>query len=167
MGIMRFIKLILISVVVLSLLVTGISLLFPSTVIASRAIEINTTPDKIDYFVSDLNHWQDWMSDWKENKVRLEKNTAYIGTQTIQFLSKTNHSVLYRWVATGQSPYLVQFEWTQLKDSSYVVHWSFEQKVKWYPWEKFQTLLNDKLLGSKMELELQNLQAAINQKSAL
>ena len=107
------------------------------------------------------------MSDWKENKVRLEKNTAYIGTQTIQFLSKTNHSVLYRWVATGQSPYLVQFEWTQLKDSSYVVHWSFEQKVKWYPWEKFQTLLNDKLLGSKMELELQNLQAAINQKSAL
>ncbi len=164
---MRFIKLILISVVVLSLLVTGISLLFPSTVIASRAIEINTTPDKIDYFVSDLNHWQDWMSDWKENKVRLEKNTAYIGTQTIQFLSKTNHSVLYRWVDTGQSHYLVQFEWTQLKDSSYVVHWSFEQKVKWYPWEKFQTLLNDKLLGSKMELELQNLQAAINQKSAL
>jgi len=44
-----------------------------------------------------------------------------------------------------------------------VIHWTFEQKVKWYPWEKFQTLLNEKLLGSKMEMELQNLQTAINQ----
>ena len=33
----------------------------------------------------------------------------------------------------------------------------FEQKVKWYPWEKFQTLLNEKVLGYKMELELANL----------
>jgi len=162
---MRFIKLILISVVILSLLVTGISLLFPSTVIASRAIEVNTNSDKIAYFTSDLNHWKEWMSDWKENKVRLDNNTAYIGTQTVQFLSKTHHSVQYQWVASGQSPYLVQFEWTLLKDSAYVIHWSFEQKVKWYPWEKFQTLLNDKVLGSKMELELQNLQAALNNKT--
>jgi hypothetical protein len=165
MGIMRFIKLIFISVFILSLLVTGISLLFPSTVIASRAIEVNTRPEKIAYFVSDLHHWNEWMSDWKENKVRMENNTAFIGTQTVQYLSQTDHSVSYQWVATGQRPYLVQFEWTLLKDSAYVVHWSFEQKVKWYPWEKFQTLLNDKVLGAKMELELQNLQIAINNKS--
>jgi len=162
---MRFIKFIILSIVILSLLVTGISLLFPSTVIASRAIEMKTDPQKITYFVADLNHWSLWMSDWKENKVVLENNTAHIGTQTVQFLSKTDHSVNYQWIATGQSPYLVQFEWTLLKDSSYVIHWSFEQKVKWYPWEKFQTLLNDKVLGAKMELELQNLQTAINQKS--
>lgn len=161
---MRLIKLAFISVVVLSLLVTGISLLFPSTVIASRAIEINTNPTKISYFVSDLAHWKEWMSDWKENEVRLEKNTAYIGTQTVQLVSQTDHSVNYKWVATGQNPYLVKFEWTLLKDSAYVIHWSFEQKVKWYPWEKFQTLLNDNVLGSKMELELQNLQTAINNK---
>jgi hypothetical protein len=165
MGIMRFIKFIIISIVILSLLVTGISLLFPSTVIASRAIEMKTDPQKIAYFVSDLNHWKEWMSDWKENKVVLENNTAHIGTQTVRFLDKTANKVSYEWVASGQRPYLVQFEWTLLKDSSYVIHWSFEQKVKWYPWEKFQTLLNDKVLGAKMELELQNLQMAINQKS--
>jgi hypothetical protein len=165
MGIMHFIKFIIISIVILSLLVTGISLLFPSTVIASRAIEMKTDPQKITYFVADLNHWSLWMSDWKENKVVLENNTAHIGTQTVQFLSKTDHSVNYQWETSGQRPYLVQFEWTLLKDSSYVIHWSFEQKVKWYPWEKFQTLLNDKVLGAKMELGLQNLQMAINQKS--
>jgi hypothetical protein len=164
MGIMKYIKLIIISVVFLSALVTGISLLFPSKVIASRAIEVNTSADKIAYFTSDLNHWNQWMSDWKQNKVVLENNTAHIGSQTVRFLDKTDTKVNYEWIATGQNPYLVTFEWTLLKDNTYVIHWSFEQNVKWYPWEKFQTLLNDKLLGAKMEIELQHLQEAINSK---
>lgn len=161
---MKYIKLIIISFVFLSVLVTGISLLFPSKVIASRAIEVNTSADKIAYFTSDLSHWNQWMSDWKQNKVDLKNNTAYIGTQTVRFLDKTATKVNYEWIATGQNPYLVTFEWTLLKDNTYVIHWSFEQKVKWYPWEKFQTLLNDKLLGAKMEIELQHLQEAINSK---
>lgn len=161
---MKYIKLIIISVVFLSALVTGISLLFPSKVIASRAIEVNTSADKIAYFTSDLSHWNQWMSDWKQNNVELKNNTAYIGTQTVRFLDKTDTKVNYEWIATGQNPYLVTFEWTLLKDNTYVIHWSFEQNVKWYPWEKFQTLLNDKLLGAKMEIELQHLQEAINSK---
>jgi len=164
MGIMKYIKLIIISVVFLSVLVTGISLLFPSKVIASRAIEVNTNADNIAYFTSDFSHWNQWMSDWKENKVIIENNTAHIGTQTVRFLDKTDTKVNYEWIATGQNPYLVTFEWTLLKDNTYVIHWSFEQNVKWYPWEKFQTLLNDKLLGAKMEIELQHLQEAINSK---
>ena len=161
---MKYIKLIIISFVFLSVLVTGISLLFPSKVIASRAIEVNTSADKIAYFTSDLSHWNQWMSDWKQNNVELKNNTAYIGTQTVRFLDKTDTKVNYEWIATGQNPYLVTFEWTLLKDNTYVIHWSFEQNVKWYPWEKFQTLLNDKLLGAKMEIELQHLQEAINSK---
>jgi hypothetical protein len=58
MGIMKYIKLVVISVVFLSLLITGISLLFPSKVIASRAVEVNTSAANIAYFTSDLNHWQ-------------------------------------------------------------------------------------------------------------
>jgi len=165
MGVMKYIKLVIISVVILSLLITGISLLFPSKVIASRAVEVNTNPENIAYFTSDLSHWNLWMSDWKENKVVLENNTAHIGTQTVRFIDKTSNKVNYEWIATGQSPYLVTFEWTLLKDSTYVIHWSFEQNVKWYPWEKFQTLLNDKVLGAKMEIELQHLQEAINSKA--
>ena len=101
MGIMKYIKLIIISVVFLSALVTGISLLFPSKVIASRAIEVNTSADKIAYFTSDLSHWNQWMSDWKQNKVVLKNNTAYIGTQTVRFLDKTATKVNYEWIATG------------------------------------------------------------------
>ena len=79
------------------------------------------------------------------------------GKTVLSIANKVN----YEWIATGQRPYLVTFEWTLLKDSTYVIHWSFEQNVKWYPWEKFQTLLNEKVLGAKMEEELQHLTACI------
>lgn len=158
---MRLVKLVFISLFFLSLLVTAISALFPSTVIVSRAIELNTTSDKISFYTADLNNWNAWMSDWKESKVLVVNNKASVGSQTIELLSKNDSSVRYNWVATGQAPYLVQFEWIRLKDDAYVIHWTFEQHVSWYPWEKFQTLLNEKVLGSKMEVELANLSNTI------
>ena len=158
---MRLVKLVFISLFFLSLLITAISALFPSTVIFSRAIELNTTPDKISFYTADLNNWNAWMSDWKESKVLVVNNKASVGSQTIELLSKNDSSVRYNWVATGQAPYLVQFEWIRLKDDAYVIHWTFEQHVSWYPWEKFQTLLNEKVLGSKMEVELANLSNTI------
>jgi hypothetical protein len=154
---MRLIKLLVISLLVLGLLVTAISALFPSTVIVSRAIEVSATPSQIDKYVSNLNQWEFWMSDWKENKSVLKDSTMYIGTQTIKLTNKNDTSVTYHWVATGQRPYIVKFEWIPLQTGIYVIHWSFEQHVKWYPWEKFQTLLNEKVLGYKMEMELANL----------
>ena len=160
---MKLIKLGVISVLLLGILVTAISLLFPSTVIVSRAIEVKANSAKIAYYAADLNHWDSWMSDWKQNQVRLQNDTAFIGTQFIHFENKTDSTVNYQWVATGQAPYHVKIEWFPLEKDNYVIHWTFEQKVSWYPWEKFQTLLNEKLLGSKMEMELQNLQGVINQ----
>ena len=159
---MKLIKLAVISFLLLSILVTAISFLFPSTVIVSRAIEVKSTPEKIAYYAADLKQWNAWMSDWKQNQVRLQNDTAFIGTQIIHFESKTDSSVNYQWVATGQAPYLVRIEWFPLEKGNYVIHWTFEQHVSWYPWEKFQTLLNEKLLGNKMEMELQNLQGVIN-----
>jgi hypothetical protein len=160
---MKLIKLALISALLLSVLVTAISLLFPSTVIVSRAIEVKSTSEKIAFYAADLNQWSAWMSDWKQNEVRLQNDTALIGTQMIHFESKTDSSVNYQWIATGQAPYIVKIEWFPLEKGNYVIHWTFEQHVSWYPWEKFQTLLNEKLLGGKMEMELQNLQGVINQ----
>ena len=154
---MRLIKLLIISLVVLGLLVTAISALFPSTVIVSRAIEVSASPAQIEKYVSNLNEWEHWMSDWKENKSVLKDSTMFIGTQTINLVGKNDTSVTYHWVATGQRPYMVKFEWIALQQGIYVIHWSFEQHVKWYPWEKFQTLLNEKVLGYKMEMELANL----------
>ena len=129
----------------------------------SRAIEVSATPNQISKYTSDLNEWALWMSDWKENKATIKDSIAYIGTQTIRLINKNDSSVIFKWVATGQRPYIVKFEWIPLQQGIYVIHWSFEQHVKWYPWEKFQTLLNEKVLGYKMEMELANLRAVLLQ----
>ena len=158
---MRLVKLVIISLLVLSVIVTGISALFPSTVIVSRVVEVKASSAQIAYYVSDLDHWSAWTSDWKENKVTQIDNGVSIGTQNIRHLSKTDSAVVYEWIATGQRPYQVQFEWINLSGGVYAIHWSFEQHVKWYPWEKFQTLLNEKVLGAKMEIELANLRETL------
>jgi hypothetical protein len=158
---MRLVKLLLISFLVLASIITAISLLFPSKVVVSRAIEISAPKEQIAYYVSDLNHWNAWMTEWKENKVTIKGNTAYISTQTIELIQQTDSSASFKWIATGQAPYDVLIEWLPLSKDLYVIHWSFTQEVRWYPWEKFQTLLNEKLLGYKMETELVHLKEAI------
>jgi hypothetical protein len=154
---MRLIKLVVISFIVLALLVTALSLLFPSTVIVSRAIEVNAPANEIQKNAGNLKNWGAWMSDFKQNKVEWKGDTVLIGTQTIHLTTTTENSATFNWVATGQRPYTVKIEWIPLQKGIYVIHWSFEQHVKWYPWEKFQTLLNEKVLGYKMETELANL----------
>jgi hypothetical protein len=158
---MKLIRFAIISVLVISILITAIASLFPSVVITSRAVEVIATKSQIQHCVKDLSAWKGWMSDWKDQSVMVQDSLAQVGTQTIKMLSSTDSSVLLQWVATGQAPYQVQIEWLPLKEGTYVIHWSFEQHVKWYPWEKFQTLLNEKVLGAKMEEELQNLTTCI------
>ncbi len=158
---MKLIRFAFISVVVIGGLITAISSLFPSTVITSRAVEVNATQAQIQHCVQDLSAWKGWMSDWKDQSVVIANGMAKVGTQTIQMVSTNDSSVLLNWVATGQAPYKVQIEWLPLQECTYVIHWSFEQKVNWYPWEKFQTLLNEKVLGAKMEEELQHLSACV------
>lgn len=158
---MKLIRFAFISMFVIGLLITAISSLFPSVVITSRAVEVNATKMQIQHCVQDLSAWKGWMSDWKDQSVVVEERIAKVGTQSIQMISSTDSTVELNWIATGQAPYKVQIEWLPLKEGTYVIHWSFEQHVKWYPWEKFQTLLNEKVLGAKMEEELQHLTACI------
>ena len=158
---MKLIRFAFISVLVIGILITAISSLFPSVVITSRAVEVNATSAQIQHCVSNLSAWKGWMSDWKDQSVLVQDSVANVGTQRIELVSKTDSTIVLNWVATGQAPYKVQIEWLPLKEGSYVIHWSFEQHVQWYPWEKFQTLLNEKVLGAKMEEELQHLTACI------
>lgn len=162
---MRFIKLVIISLIVLATLITGLSALFPSTVIVSRAMEVSALPSQIEKYTSNLKEWKYWMSDLKQNKVVWVGDTVKISTQSINLVSKNENSATFNWVAAGQRLYIVKIEWIPLQKGIYVIHWSFEQHVKWYPWEKFQTLLNEKVLGYKMESELANLRDLLLQES--
>lgn len=157
---MKLIRFILISIIVCGLIISGITSLLPSTVIVSRAREMKMSDSSFDYYVKQIEHWPIWMEDVKSlNKTA--KNNYTVGSQLIQVDSIGDHFIKVKWVAKDQAPFYVQIEKVPLNDGLSVIHWSFEQHLPWYPWEKLQSLLNEKIIGYKMESELEHLSKTI------
>lgn len=59
----------------------------------------------------------------------------------------------------GHSPNLPgEFNFIVKDSSRYItLQWQFNQKIKWYPWEKFGSIFSDKALGPYMERSLDKL----------
>jgi hypothetical protein len=41
------------------------------------------------------------------------------------------------------------------------VQWFFEQKINWYPWERFGAMANDKIIGPVMEQSFDKLKKVL------
>lgn len=162
---MRFLKLAVISMVILFFIVTAIGLLFPSTVIVSRAIDVNAPKDSVYRLLADVKYWKLWMESAKENTIQfLSHKTA--GAGTVVKMGSNEVSV------TKSSGTAVETVWKQesghTQKSGFnllsspaqnitTVQWYFEQHLQWYPWERFASMMNDKILGPTMETSLDNL----------
>ena len=46
-------------------------------------------------------------------------------------------------------------------EGSTTVQWYFDFHLKWYPWQKFQSIVYDKQLGPEMEASLENLRRIV------
>ena len=42
-----------------------------------------------------------------------------------------------------------------------VVQWQFVQQIGWYPWDRFGSMMNDKIMGTMMEQNLQSLKKSL------
>ncbi len=60
----------------------------------------------------------------------------------------------------------IQYSTFQLIESTNTViaQWQFEKKIKWYPWERLGSFMNDKIIGTMMEKNLDNLKKLCEQK---
>ena len=154
---MKLIRFIIISIIICSLVVLGITSLLPNKVIVSRARELTISDPVFNYYVKDVAHWSDWMEDLRQLK-KNNDSVFVVGTQTIRLVAQHANSVIVTWTALEQPPFTVQIEKVPLKEGVSVIHWSFEQQLHWYPWEKLQSLLNEKIIGYKMEMDLEHLQ---------
>lgn len=156
---MRFLKLILISIVALFVLMLFFSILMPSKVLVSRAIDINAPIDSIKYRVSDLNQWVYWVKGMRSNNVMIESaKKAQLGNSTVTVLEVSDSSVVMNWETHSSALQkstmrLISHPGTAVS----TVQWQFEQHLKWYPWEKLGSFMNDKILGPMMEQNLLNL----------
>ncbi|MEO6315341.1 MAG: hypothetical protein ABIU63_18625 [Chitinophagaceae bacterium] len=157
---MRFIKLGLISAVALFGILLLISLLLPSQVRISRAIDINAPREKILPLVADIKRWDKW-----NEYIRFYHNSI---AETDML--KADEIAIF---VTGQSDSLVTADWLLPSGSKFgsgfaiianenghghtTVQWYFDFHVKWYPWEKFQSIVYDAQFGPVMEKSLATL----------
>lgn len=144
-------------------LVLGISLFFPSHVRISRAL--NMTAGREDFIaqVGDPANWKSWYPGIENAPLYYENGQAK------GVVMDTASKVML--IITGQGPDEVTAEfrsrmkpvvngWKLISHpgtDSVTVQWYMDFRLRWYPWEKFASMLFDRSYGPKMEKGLDNL----------
>lgn len=142
----RIIKLGFISFIVFFILLFLMSLLIPSNIRVSRAINIESSKDSIAPYLSDTRKWPKWS----------EINSDSI---EVRLLKAGQDSINMRWKYMGRTitSSFVMYESAGIT----VVQWYFDFHLQWYPWEKFGSITFDKQFGGPMENSLNNLKKLI------
>lgn len=163
---MRFIKLIVISVIVLFGMLTALSLLFPSHLRVSRAINVAASREKVYGAVNDLRTWDQWnqfirtipLTGRSFSDPSSGKGAALRSDQLqITIAGSSPDSVTLDWRQTRGKRFAGGFNLLQLRSDSLTVQWWFDFHFRWYPWEKMGSLVYDKKLGPIMEESLAGL----------
>lgn len=142
---MKIFKLILISAVAFFLLMLAFSLLIPSRVRISRAVDIQTSRQELMPLVTATAGWEKWNSLAKPGaggELAITKVTDSL--VLARFETKGHH------IENGLAIY-------EIKPGTLTVQWYMDFYLSWYPWEKFGSILYDKQFGPVMEADLKQL----------
>jgi hypothetical protein len=169
---MRFLKLAIISLVILFLLTTAIGLLFPPTAKVTRVADIAAPYDTVYHYLNDVKYWKLWMYGADSNIITLLSartagtgTVAKIGTGEVTITRTTRDSIYMIWKSekgnVQNSVFVMQKNAVR---NDITVQWFFEQKVNWYPWERFGALANDKILGPVIDQSFDKLKKVLEKK---
>lgn len=163
---MRIIKLGIISLIVFSLIITGFSLFIPSHIRISKAIDINAAKDSVMNQINNPVNWKKWFPGADTSDfVMIEGKVKGIGIGEMQGLMITginDSSVLTS--SIGPKSKSSESGWNIFDGSrpnTITVQWYMDFHLRWYPWEKFSSLLLEKRYGPMMEKGLDNLKKLI------
>lgn len=162
---MRIIKLGLISLIGLSLVIFLLASLIPSEMRVSRAITIDVPIDSVAGKVKDISQWQQW--NVLVNKAELSQkafteNRFTSAELTVALAGVDSSLVKTQWTRTGQDPISCGMNVIAAGNRT-IVQWYFDFKIKWYPWEKFGSIIFDNQLGPPMEQSLAQLKKLAEQ----
>ena len=164
---MGIIKLGFISLIVFALLITGISLFFPSHIRISKAVDINANRDSVQRQISNAANWKKWypgadtmellITDGKANGLLLDSLQGAISITNISDSSvmAATAGPRIRKAITGWNIY------ESSNPNTVTVQWYMDFYLRWYPWEKFSSLLLEKRYGPMMEQGLDKLKSLL------
>lgn len=146
---MKIIKLGFISILAFAILITVFSLFIPSHIRISKATDINVSKELIMAQVSDTANWRNW----------------YPGADTVKVKSEisgiTDSSLVINRKGRSESGFV--FHNSGFTGTT-TVQWYMDVQLRWYPWEKFSSLLLEKRYGPLMEKGLDNLKRHFEKK---
>lgn len=160
---MRLLKLAFISIIILFILASLLGLLLPSHVLVSRAVNINRTRDTIMQYMNDIHQWRTWMEGMEDSSVSIiSPRQAKLGNSQVAIHTVTDSTVISLWTGrNGSAQTATMYLIGNHTQPVTVVQWQFEQELKWYPWERLGSIMNDKILGTMMEKNLNRLKTAL------
>lgn len=146
------IKLALISATVFFLIATAFSLMIPSHVRISKAINIHGEKDSLLALVKNQDRWPSWHPAFMPNDsvsiptIRVISSMATDSSVIMELQQESRQGVVNGW----------NFYEHPAVDSI-TVQWYMDFHLKWYPWKKFGSLFFENTYGSMMQQGLQNL----------
>jgi len=141
---LRPVKLLLLSVLFIFGLITAISLLIPSRIRISRAINIAAAPANLDGLLRDTARWARWHPGFRDSS-----RAAGIIIREQQGGSGEWNFLLQQ---GNKPPVLNGFRlYTFPGSDSATLQWFMDFRLSWYPWRKFGSLFYENTYGSMME----------------
>ncbi|MBX2931044.1 MAG: hypothetical protein KF781_03730 [Chitinophagaceae bacterium] len=160
---MRFIKLAVISCVILSIAITVIGLLLPSSVVVSRAINITANQDVVFKKMSNMYEWKNWITGLDKEGVIIQSATEgnFLGTK-VTITDTTNYTIHSSWVGkSGSVQHSIMRIIHHASSAQIVVQWQFTEYLKWYPWQRFGSMMNEAVTGAQLEKNLSALKQLV------
>ena len=162
---MKLLKLIIASILLLSLIITIISLFIPSNVRISKAVQIYSSKESVMQQIRDPKNWKNWYpgagspdffyeNDTIKGLILSETKRQYIILTSIKEDEVTAVYILRnRKTPTGWQ--IV----SATNSNSVTVQWYIDFHLRWYPWEKFTSFLFEKVYNPQLQRGLDNLKA--------
>jgi hypothetical protein len=159
---MRLIKLVIISFVCFFLLLTGFSLLIPSQVRISKAINIGTEKDSIFLLITDTTKWKNWHPGFQKNVQQQNSNSSSI---IITPVEQNDSLIIMKLNSTGRKTMLNGWQvYNYASTDSLTLQWYMDFHLEWYPWQKFGSLFYEDTYGKMIEAGLVNLKKLVETK---
>jgi|SRR5579872_5158848 len=163
---LRYLRFAVLALVVLFIVMTLLSLLFPSHLRVLRVVNIAAPREKVLPAVSDLRAWGQWnefvrttpLTNKTWSNPSAGKGAWMRSDQlNIRETAADSDGIALEWDLKGGKTYPGGISLLQALPDSLTVQWWFDLSFRWYPWEKLGIFVYDRKLGPAMEESLTGL----------
>ncbi|HUM97582.1 MAG TPA: SRPBCC family protein [Chitinophagaceae bacterium] len=150
---MKLLRFAFICFIFFAVLITGFSLLIPSHIRISRATDINTSQDSVLMLIQNPEKWKNWYPG-ADSASFIYNNGKITGIATGNNNGIKLETISDSLIVAANADKRMRMGWQifpAATPNTTTIQWYMNFKLRWYPWEKFSSLLLEKRYGPMME----------------